>query len=545
MAEGPDVATGNARRLDWHVLLPRRQSDTPGHWLLLGGGLDLPRLAVDLGLAGSATTEESVDGPADVVALLHGSREPLGRAVDALAPGGILYWEIDRRSIRRSVVTPGRALSRIRAAGLIPLTVYWVGPGWSRPSRFLPVDPPGPIAWYLSTSNADRSPVRGALRRLAGRLVRWPRIASLLVPRFAVVATSGRRPTLCIPAALGHPDVPASVRTSSIPPILVAAGVEPWGRMTLLAFDEEGSAPAVVVKIGRHAEFDEANRHEHEVLVDLRDRLDTATRSTVPDPIALIDVGGRPAIVQGAARGSSALARMPGRHHGHGPWMDLDLTAEWLISLGRQTSRSPAAPGSPGWSRHVDEPLARFARAFGPRAEVDRLFGRLRDYTTAVGAELAVVLCHRDLGPWNVLVDGNTVRVIDWEVARDGPAVTDLVYASLHWSFAHDGRASEPARRYQLRRLLTESLEDDPGQSAIRGAIHRYSEALQVDLRLVPALVVLTVVEQALDRFDRLQQLAMRDRDPWAQNRYAGYVAEIATFDPDWLTNPMRFMGPR
>ena len=119
------------------------------------------------------------------------------------------------------------------------------------------------------------------------------------------------------------------------------------------------------------------------------------------------------------------------------------------------------------------------------------------------------------------------------------------MYASLHWSFAHDGRASEPARRYQLRRLLTESLEDDPGQSAIRGAIHRYSEALQVDLRLVPTLVVLTVVEQALDRFDRLQQLAMRDRDPWAQNRYAGYVAEIATFDPDWLTNPMRFMGPR
>ena len=447
MAEGPDVATGNARRLDWHVLLPGRQSDMPGHWLLLGGGPDLARLAVELGLARSATTEGRVEERADVVALLHGSTETLDRAVDALAPGGLLYWEVDRRSIKRSVVTPGRALRRIQAVGLTPLAVYWVGPGWSRPSRFLPVDPPGPIAWYLSTSNADRGRVRRAVRRLAGQLVRWPRIASLLVPRFAVVATSGRRPSPCIPAALGHPDVPASVRTSSIPPILVAAGDEPWGRLTLIAFDEEGSAPAVVVKIGRHAEFDEATRHEHEVLVDLRDRLDAATRSTIPDPIALIDVGGRPAIVQGAARGSSALARMPGRHDDRGPWMDLDLIAEWLISLGRQTSRSPVAPGSPGWSRHVDEPLARFARAFGPRAEVDRLFGRLRDHTTAVGAELPIVLCHRDLGPWNVLVDGNTVRVIDWEVARDGPALTDLVYASLHWSFAHDGRVSEPARR--------------------------------------------------------------------------------------------------
>ena len=124
MAEGPDVATGNARRLDWHVLLPGRQSDMPGHWLLLGGGPDLARLAVELGLARSATTEGRVEQRADVVALLYGSTETLERAVDALAPGGLLYWEIDRRSIRRSVVTPGRALRRIRAAGLIPLTVY-------------------------------------------------------------------------------------------------------------------------------------------------------------------------------------------------------------------------------------------------------------------------------------------------------------------------------------------------------------------------------------------------------------------------------------
>ena len=111
---------------------------------------------------------------------------------------------------------------------------------------------------YLSTSNADRSPVRGALRRLAGRLV-----GGLGSPACSCQGSrSWRRraggPARGGQAALGHPDVPASVRTSSIPPILVAAGDEPWGRLTLIAFDEEGSAPAVVVKIGRHAEFDEA-----------------------------------------------------------------------------------------------------------------------------------------------------------------------------------------------------------------------------------------------------------------------------------------------
>ena len=187
---------------------PAANRTCPGTGCCSAAGRNSPNSPSSWAWPAPRRSTDGVDGPADVVALLQGSREPLDRAVDALAPGGLLYWEVDRRSIRRSVVTPGRALRRIRAAGLTPLAVYSVGPGWSRPSQFLPVDPPGPIAWYLSTSNADRGRVRRAMRRLAGRVVRWPRIASLLVPRFAVVATSGRPPTPCIPAALEPPRSP-------------------------------------------------------------------------------------------------------------------------------------------------------------------------------------------------------------------------------------------------------------------------------------------------------------------------------------------------
>lgn len=546
MGEGHVVATVSARRLDWHVLLPGRPAASPGPWLLLGGEPDLPRLAVELGLAESATTDRAADGPAKVVALLHDSTATLDRAVDALAPGGSLYWEVDRRSIMRSIATPGRTLRRLRAAGLTPLALYWVGPGWSRPSRFLPIDPPGPIAWYLATSNAERGLVRGALRRLARQMVRSPRIAALLVPRFAVVATSERQPAYPLPAPLSHPDVPTSVRSSSVPPILIAAGEEAWGRITLLAFEDDGSTPSVVVKIGRHAAFDDATRHEHEVLLDLRDRLEATARSTVPEPIALIDVGRRPAVVQSATPGSSALARMIGRRgRGGRRWRDLELTTEWLVAIHRQTSRSSVAPGARGWSQHVDEPLNRFVGAFGRQPAVDRLFDRIRDHTTALGVELPIVLCHRDLGPWNVLIDGDTVRVIDWEVALDGPALTDLVYASLHWSFAAHGPASEPERRLHLRRLLAEPREDDPDRAAIGAAIHRYVGALRVDPRLVPSLIVLTVVGQALDRFDRLGQIATPDPDPWTRNRYVGYAAEIAMFEDAWLTDPTLATGRR
>jgi len=538
----------NARRLDWHALLPRRRGQPPEHWLLLGAGPELPRLVVELGLAGSATNACDDDAEcAEVVALLSGAREGLERAIRALAPGGCLYWEVDRTSRATVALTPGRARRRLRAVGLTPLAIYWVGPGWSRASRYLPIGPPEPLAWYLRTMNASTSAAAAVLRRMLLVVVRFPAITGWLVPRFAVIAVSERAaseraasdpvPAAPSPAALADPDIPPRVRSSPVPPILVSGGEEAWSRITLLAFEPGATAPANIVKIVRRAEFDEATRHEHDVLLDLRSRVDEATRATVPEPIALLAVGRRVAIVQDAARGSSALARMNHwPHRGRRRRRDFELTTEWLISLHAQTTRSRVTPESPDWKTHVERPLDRFGEHFGPRSAVVRLFERVRHHTTDLGAELPIVLRHMDLGPWNVLIEGDRVHVIDWEVARDGPAMTDLVYAAFHWSLAAPGRATEPNGRRHLRWLFAETPADDPDWSSIHAALRRYGRALRVDPRLVPSLVVLTFVDQALDRFDRLQRMGTPDHDPWTQNRYVGYVEEIAAFDDGWLT---------
>jgi aminoglycoside phosphotransferase (APT) family kinase protein len=503
---------------------------------LLGAEQELPRLAVQLGLAGSAMNTTDDAQPAEVVALLHGATESLERAAGTLAPGGYLYWEVDRMSLTSAALTPDRARRRLRAAGLTPLAVYWVGPGWSRASRFLPIGPREPLAWYLGTMNASSGPLSWVLRRILRMIVRYVPIPALLVPRFAVVAASEPIAFDPAPAALADPAVPASIRSSPVPPILIAGGEEAWSRITLLAFEPGATAPSVVVKVVRHAEFDMATRHEHEFLLDLRSRVDQVTRSTVPEPIALLQVGPRPAVVQDAARGSSALARMrrwPRR--GHARWRDLELTTDWLISMHSQTTRSREMPGSAAWEAHVDERLGRFSDRFGPRSPVIGLFGRIRRHTTDLAADLPIVLNHMDLGPWNVLIEGDRVRVIDWEVARDGPALTDLLYASLHWSLAAHGLATEPARRRHLQRLFG-SARSDPASAPIHDMVRRYCRALGVDPRLIPALVVLTFVDQALDRYDRLQLVSTPDKDPWTHNRYVGYVEEIAAFEDGWLT---------
>lgn len=538
--EGHVLATGGARRLDWHVLLPGQRGSEPECLLLLGGGAELQRVAVELELAGAVTTTPDDEAPANVVAMLDGATESLDRAARALAPGGYLYWEVDRRSVGRAALTPSRIRDRLRAVGLAPLALYWVGPDWSRPSRFLPIEPRGPMAWYLRTTDASWGLTSSWLRRILRLIVQSPRLTGLLVPRIAVIAASEPVSAHSLPAALAHAEIPASVRASGIPPVLVAGGEEAWGRITLLAFESGRSAPSIVVKVSRHAAFDEATRHEHEVLVDLRSRVDEATRLTLPEPIALLEVGRRPAVVQDGAPGSSALARINrARWRGNAAVRDLERTADWLISLHSQTMRSRVAPGSAGWGQHVEEPLARFVDAFGARDAVARLFQRVRDRTTALAAELPIVLRHMDLGPWNVLVEGDDIRVIDWEVARDGPALTDLVYASLHWSFTAHRQSTEHVRRQHLRWLFAGAGERDAGRSSIYAGFDRYGRAMDLDSRLVPAVVVLTMVDQALDRFDRLERIGTPDADPWTKNRYVGYVEVIAGFEDGWMTNPM------
>jgi hypothetical protein len=534
------VVSGGARRLDWHVLLPVQREAASGHWLLPGADPDVLRLVVELQLAASSSSVPDVGRPADVVGLLHPAHSSLEDATRSLAPGGVLYWEVDRRSVRRIAMTPGRARRRLRDAGLVASAVYLVGNGWRRPDRFLPVDSDGPLRWYL----ANRLP--GFLGRWLGEGRLAARIAALLAPRFVVVATHAGTVASAArtPAVVRHPGVPGAIRTSSVPPIFVSGGQEPWARLVLLAFSEDDSEPSVVLKAGRLAAYDEATEHEHEVLSSVRAQLDEATRATVPEVISLVALGRRPVSVQSAVRGVSALARMHGRRTDAArAWSDLNLAADWLLSLQLQTERSRVAPGVPGWAAHVDEPLERFVDAFGRAPEVERLFGALRDHTATAAAALPIVLCHRDVGPWNVLVDGEAVRVIDWEVARDGPALTDLVYASLHWAFEARGLANEADRRRELRRLYTGAMDDGAAASAMRTTIRRSVEALRIDPRLIPPLVVLTMVGQALDRFDRLARGGRADQRPWLDNRYAGYVAEIASFDDAWIREPTRLLG--
>jgi aminoglycoside phosphotransferase (APT) family kinase protein len=131
-----------------------------------------------------------------------------------------------------------------------------------------------------------------------------------------------------------------------------------------------------------------------------------------------------------------------------------------------------------------------------------------------------IVWQHRDFTPWNVLRNsGGHLSVLDWEGARPGPALFDLLHFVSHWD-EMEADAVTPEER--LRAFVR-------GAPASRREIARYCERLGIDPRFVPLLMVYTRVEIAL-------------RSP-SRTFDARYVGALSDRGPDLFRDELRHAG--
>lgn len=515
------------RAADWRFLLPHPPGGQFQLLIVLGGPASLAERIIEVGLARDVSDTIPNGRSADAVVMLHGARAELREIAGCLVPGGVLYYEVDRRSLGFLASTPERIRRSIRKAGLLPTALYAVVPDFSDHRMYLPLDVPGALRWYVTALYNAFTPwqrlAETALRAvtsLDGR--RFARFA----PRLAFTAVAGEHPP-GPPSVLEHQALPPELQGHDLQPLLLTHGGD---RVVILPFAADSMQPIAVLKVPRLPAFNGRTENEQATLHELWSRIDPAIRSGIPRPLGTVRFGEVIVSIESYARGQM-LSRSSERWGAsrHERVNDLRLAAAWLGEFHRQSEVS-----RPSWeafesSQWVEGPLAAYRRAFGVTAEEEQLFADAREYATSLtGMPLPIVLQHRDFTVWNISRCGRELAVLDWEGSRPGPALCDLLHFVTHWYEAVRHAHDEGARQRCFHRLFFEFHRGDQFCEAGHLVIAQYMERLNMDRRFLPLLLVYTWVELGLRRLDQQRLQEEMGPDPRDGNRYLAFVAILA-----------------
>jgi hypothetical protein len=265
-------------------------------------------------------------------------------------------------------------------------------------------------------------------------------------------------------------------------------------------------------------------QYEQAIVAEIRSRLDTETRETIPAPLGTFFWERSAVGVEDLARGRLLSRNAPIDVRIE----DLRLATEWLVRFQAQTvvSRSPLSPDDVrAW---IEKPLDAYRAAFGTTAEEEALFGRVREQARSLlGTPFVLVRYSVPLSELNICRSGMDLSVTDWEGAAAGPALPSLIFYVTVWH-----RRSQPDRGdSELSRSVEEIFLRSSGDHLSRHArasLDRYMEALSIDRRFLPGMLVVTWAVRALGRLDRQRAFGERVSDARAGNRHVTSVELLA-----------------
>lgn len=289
----------------------------------------------------------------------------------------------------------------------------------------------------------------------------------------AVRSASGRRYlTIAHAGALTPFAVAAAAGSASTTLALVAGGGGPRRRSALLVGGRRDTRPHTVVKLGPVSGRSRGAKEQHV----LRRLHESGLGDAVPRPLGEGTIGGVHWSAESAAPGRPLSDSMTGRS-GRGTRDALARITAWFTALGAATRTHRVRSASD---------------ALLPLRGEHRRLGELRDTLDGV----AGVLVHGDVGTgFNILLDGASFSVIDWETAVDDELpltdVLPLVCSAL--SALHGHHRAREAAAYILRLCAGREVDSEWLLALIRG----YCETLQVPLDKAGALAALAWGYQA------------------------------------------------
>lgn len=484
------------RRLDWRFLLPSAGEGRFRHLVMIGGTEALGTRLIEDGFAASVSLEACEPGAADAVVVLADQYSPgldLEAALSMLSPDGVLYYEADRRDRAGRGYSLPATRRIVRNAGFDVIGRYWIHSDFKVRGLFLPLDRPESIRWYLRCSQVAataleelRSSVQCAIARVSpGNLDR-------LVGRYAIVA-AGPDASRGAPGILDAPAVPETFRNPAARPILIANGSDEWGRVVLLPFAPSEDAPIGVVKLARLAARTADIEAEQNALRKLREVLDPSMSASIPDPLGSWDRWGLKITAESYLRGR-ALSTIFGR------WRVSDqvvtrafnLAADWLENLSVDSPAEIRRWEKADHEQWIAQPIKEYLLHCTPDVECRNLVEMaLTEARSLEGRSVPLVWMHYAYGPWNLLVDGDRLSVIDWEgFDMDLPLLSLLYFA--HSVYLAVERPRSPREELAcFERLFCRTPAPGSIEASIHGRIEGLVNRLGLPRMYIPVAVTM------------------------------------------------------
>jgi hypothetical protein len=211
--------------------------------------------------------------------------------------------------------------------------------------------------------------------------------------------------------------------------------IDALSRSAFQVFAPGDAEPSWIVKVARvpgyTAPFDRDARG-----IRLASSAGAAARAHVPRILGRLEVGGLHASVEVAAVGYNLTQFVQQDIPQEEKLRVVEAVAEWIVELGRSTTKSPDALREER-DRLTTDVLPRWADSAIPASLVKRI------------PPVSAVLQHADMGSWNVIArSGSEFTVIDWESVREnGFPLWDLVFFLTDALLTLDGAPAASVER--------------------------------------------------------------------------------------------------
>jgi hypothetical protein len=511
----PSPSVSDWRRIDWRFLLPSPEGEPFEHLALLGGSKKVEELLMATGTASSISRSLRDDASADAVVVLAGSRCSPTDVRRALRPDGVLWWEISRA--RHPTLPPSKFIRKLRRAGLHVLGTYWVGRSHEHPRIYVPLDVDSAVTWVFESY----FPVQSLRMRIARtwlgapdgwnvqRLARW-------VPTYAVIASAGPQ----------HPRPPGLRGTHGLPvancsPLMLGAGEY---RVTILPFTDGAEDPILVTKVPRYAARNDHMTYEVKVLGEIRAMLPSTLQRSLPEPLGqdrwrdlLVT---HQSFIKGSALSCFGRNREEDRRRSLG---EIKIIQNWLRKFHTATLEDRTTSVDELLRPAAEHAIERYQQARRTNPKEERLFHLYRQRLTELSKlQIPKVWIHGDFMRTNVYrSEACELSVVDWESAREGPALYDLLVVVIEMMVSR--RTFSQSYLSDFRSLLLTPETGDPIVTAIRNEILSYMGTFAIDRRILPLMAIYVLLRLGRRGVGRV-------RDP-----FITCLSEVAERPEDYL----------